>query len=177
MTIERWWYSLRVRIRALLRRRAVEQELADELRDHIESQTAANVAAGMTAAEARRAALVAFGGVERIKDESRDVSGLTILDHLAQLRVAARSLRRARTFSVASIATIALAVAAGSVAFTVVNAVLLRPLPYPDSDRLVGLWHAFPGLGMAHVEQAPGTYLTYRDDARVVVQARAPEFL
>jgi putative ABC transport system permease protein len=165
--IEHWWYSIPLRLRGLFRRPVVECELDDELRDHIESQISANIASGMRAEDARRAALVAFGGVERVKDESRDIRGLSTIDGIAQLRFAVRSLWRARVFTIATTATIALAVGAGCAVFALVHAVLLRPLPYPESDRLVGLWHAFPGIEMPLVRQSPGTYVSYRQSARL----------
>src|SRR6185503_3277234 len=92
MRIEHWRYSIPLWLRGLLRRQDVERDLDDELRDHIERQTAANIAAGMPPHEARRAALVAFGGLDRIKEESREVRGLAVVDRVAQLRYVARSL-------------------------------------------------------------------------------------
>ena len=111
MRIEHWRYAVPLWLRGLFRRRDVERDLDEEIRNHIEQQTAANVVAGMPPDEARRAALVTFGGVERIKDESRDARRLSIIDSVGQLRSAARSLWRARTFTVATITTIALAIA------------------------------------------------------------------
>jgi predicted permease len=168
MRIERWRYSVPLWLRGFLRRRIVEAELDEEIRDHIEQQTRANIAAGMKEPDARHAALVAFGGVERVKDESRDARRLTVIDQLAQLRLAVRALGRVRTFSAASVLTIALGVAAGSVMYLLIYGVLLRPLPYPDSDRLVELWHTLPGLGMKLVPQAPGTYDSYRRGATLL---------
>ena len=162
MRIQRWLSAVRLQLRGVVRRRDVERDLDDEMRDHIESQLAANCAAGMTPEDARRAALVSFGGVERIKDESRDVRGLSLVDALGHWRYAARSLGNARTFTLAAALTVTLAVAAGSTVASLVNAVLLRPLPYPDSDRLVGLWHTAPGIGIPLIPQAPGTYSLYR---------------
>ena len=81
-------------------------------------------------------------------------------------RYAARSLARSRGFTAATTGTIALAVAAACVVFGLVNAVLLRPLPYPQSDRLVGLWHTMPGINLPVVKQAPGTYVLYREAAK-----------
>ncbi|HEY2376064.1 MAG TPA: ABC transporter permease [Gemmatimonadaceae bacterium] len=77
-----------------------------------------------------------------------------------------RSLLRARGFTAATITTIALATGAACAVFGLVNAVLIRPLPYPDSNRLAGLWHTMPGLGVAIAKQAPGTYNLYRDAAK-----------
>lgn len=117
----------------------------------------------MTPEDARRAALVSFGGVERIKDESRDVRGLSLVDALGHWRYAARSLGKVPTFTVAAVLTVTLAVAAGSTVSSLLNAVLLRPLPYPESDRLVGLWHTAPGIGIPLIPQALGTYALYRN--------------
>lgn len=166
MRVEHWGYRLSHWLRSVLRRRAMERELDDELRDHIEHQTAANLAAGMPPDAAYRAALVAFGGVERIKDESRDVRGLSLIDAIGQARYTLRGLVRARTFTIACLTTIALAVAAGSGMWTLVDTVLLEPLPYPDSNRLVGLWHAAPGLDVPLLPQTAGTYTLYRTSAR-----------
>ena len=166
MRIEHWRYSVPLWLRGVFRRRDVERDIDDEIRDHIERQTARNVAAGMPFEEARRTALVAFGGVERVKDESRDARRLSIVDGVGQLRYAARSLWRVRSFALAGVTTIALAVGAGCAVLTVVRAVLLRPLPYPESDRLVGLWHTAPGIGMSILEQSSGTYLSYRKSAQ-----------
>ena len=81
-------------------------------------------------------------------------------------RYAARSLSRSRGFATATTGTIALAIAAGCAVFGLVNAVLIRPLPYKNSGRLVGLWHSMPGLDIPVAKQAPGTYLVYRDAAK-----------
>src|SRR5437764_1769563 len=85
---------------------------------------------------------------------------------MSAFRYAARSLGRAKTFSVATTLTIALAVGAGCAVFGLVNAVLLRRLPYPHADRLVGVWHTMPGVNLPVVKQAPGTYILYRDASR-----------
>ena len=162
MRIERWLSTAQLRLRGIVRRRDVERDLDDEMRDHIESQLAANLAAGMTPENARRAALVSFGGVERIKDESRDVRGLSLVDALSHWRYAVRSLGKAPTLTVSAVLTVTLAVAAGSTVSSLINAVLLRPLPYPDSERLVGLWHSAPGIGIPLLPQALGTYYLYR---------------
>lgn len=81
-------------------------------------------------------------------------------------RYAARSLARARGFTAATIATIALTIGAGCAVFALVDAVLLRPLPYPHAERLVGLWHTMPGLEIPLAKQAPGTYVLYRESAK-----------
>lgn len=85
---------------------------------------------------------------------------------MSPIRHAARTLARARGFSAASIATTALAIGIGCATFGLVNAVLLRPLPYPDSDRLVGLWHTLPGLNLPVAKLSPGTYIVYREQSK-----------
>ena len=162
MHIERRLAGIVLWLRGIFRRSDVERDLDDEMRDHIESQRAANLAAGMPPEDASRAALLSFGGVERIKDESRDVRGLSVVDALGHWRYAARSLGKAPTFTVAAVLTVTMAVAAGSTVSSLINAVLLRPLPYPESNQLVGLWHTAPGIGIPLVPQAPGTYALYR---------------
>jgi putative ABC transport system permease protein len=92
----------------------------------------------------------------------------THMNAASELRYALRSLGRARTFSIASVLTIALGVAAGSMMYVLIYGVLFRPLPYPQSDQLVELWHTFPGLGMKLVPQAPGTYDSYRRNATLL---------
>ena len=87
---------------------------------------------------------------------------ISLFEGFASLRHAIRALGRAPAYTLACVATIALAVGAGSTVFTLVDTVLLRPLRYPESDRLVGLWHSFPGIGLMLVGQSEGTYLSYR---------------
>src|SRR5689334_9245320 len=130
------WYHLR----ALVLRARVDNELDAELRDHIARETKANVARGMSEKEARRAALVAFGGVERFREETRDARALGWIDAAMQdLRYALRGLRRSPAFAVVAIATLGLGIGATTAVFTLVDRVLLRPLPFHEPDRLYSL--------------------------------------
>jgi putative ABC transport system permease protein len=140
MRINRWFYTLPLRLRSLFRRTQVEHELDEELRYHIERQIEENIAKGMTPEEARYAALRAMGGVERRKEECRDTRRVRLIENLAQdLRYAIRTLFRNPVFSVVALLTLAIGIGSTTAIFSVVHALLLKPLPYPDSDRLVRL--------------------------------------
>src|SRR5690242_1231840 len=119
------------RLRALLRRQRLEQELADELALHLDLEQQKNERLGMRPDDARRAALITFGGVERYKEEARDARGVRLLETLAHdLRYAFRAMRRTPLFTLVVLVTIGLGVGATSAIYSIVNAVLLRPLPY-----------------------------------------------
>ncbi|MEJ2184640.1 MAG: ABC transporter permease [Gemmatimonadota bacterium] len=87
---------------------------------------------------------------------------------LRPLRHAARRLLRTPLFTLTAMLTLAVGIGANTAIFSVVNGVLLKPLPYPEPDRLVGLWHTAPGLGFNRVNQSPATYLTYRSDSKLL---------
>jgi len=141
MRIERWPAIVALRLRTLFRRSDVERDLDDEVRDHIDRQTEHNIAHGMSPHAARRAALVAFGGAEQVKEEARDRFRSPVLAALAQdARHAWRVARHTPLLSTVALATVAVAVALATSAFSAVNGVLLRALPYFQSDRMALVW-------------------------------------
>ena len=155
------------RVRGFLGRAGRESRLTDEMRFHVDMQTEALVRGGVDTGEARRRALVAFGGRERWRDAARDEYRAQFFDRLVQdVRYGFRSLRHARIFTAASVATLALGIGATTAIFSVVDAVLLRPLPYADPNGLVMLWEHHMSQGSEHNVTGPANFLDWRDEAR-----------
>ena len=136
-------------LRSLFRRRRFEDHLSEELRFHIDAYTDDLIRSGMSPDEASRRARVEFGGVESVREECRRARGLRLTDEVIQdVRYAARVMRRAPGFTVTAIGTIALCLGANLSIFAVVNAVLLRPLPFAESERLVRIYNTYPKAGV-----------------------------
>ena len=122
--------------------------LDDEIRFHIERQVDKNMRAGLSPDEARRQAYIKFGGVERVKESTRDeFRPMLIQDSLLDLRYGARALRRAPTFTLVAALTLALGIGSTTAVFTVVHNVLLKPLPFHNADALVSLKHTAKDVG------------------------------
>lgn len=156
-----------LRWRALFRRATTERELEDEVRLHLELETEKNRGLGMPPEEARRAALVSFGGVEVVKEAHRDGRGVRwVEDAIADGRFALRTLRRNPVLSGAAIVTLALGIGANTAIFSAVNAVILRPLPFPHSERLVMLSEDNPEKGWHRETAAPANYLDWKERVR-----------
>jgi putative ABC transport system permease protein len=159
--------NLRARLRGLLWRSEMERELDEELRYHIERQAEQNIRLGMNPEEARHAALKAFGGVEQAKERSRDARGLRWVDDLGQdLRFGLRMLVKNPGFTMIAVLTLALGIGANTAIFSVVNTVLLKPLPYPDSERLVMVYGEFPALKTNQMRLSGLEYIDFQQQTR-----------
>jgi putative ABC transport system permease protein len=155
--------GLRARLRALLHRTAADRELNDEIHFHIELETEKNIRLGLSAAEAHRVAMSHFGGVQRVREEHRDVRRLQwIEDFASDARFALRALLRTPGLAGAAIITLALGIGANVAIFSAVNAVVLQPLPFPAPDRLVVITEENPEKHWHLNIAAPANYLDWR---------------
>jgi putative ABC transport system permease protein len=151
------------RIRSVGRRGALESGLGEEIRFHIDQQTEKNRRAGMSPDEARRQALVMFGGLERAKESARDEIRPALLeDSLRDVRHGVRVLLGAPGFTTAALVTLALGIGATSAIFSVVRTVMLEPLPYHEPDRIVAIWETNRG-GTSRNVIAPANFVAWRE--------------
>lgn len=165
------------KLRALWRRagglfagRRAEQDLHDELESHLQHHVDDNLRAGMSPGEARRLALARLGGLAATAEAVRDQRGLPRLESLVRdLRYGVRTLRRSPGFALAGIVILGLGVGVNAAIFTVVNAVVLQPLPFAHADRLVRVWHTPPQAtfpGMKVFALSPANFLDWQAESR-----------
>jgi putative ABC transport system permease protein len=132
---------LKRRARALFNRNAAETDLDDELRFHLDMETDYQMRMGHPEKDARRIATREFGGVERYRDESRDARGVSMFEDIGRdMTVAMRGLRRTPGFALISIFTVALGIGMTTAVFSIIDGILLRPLPYPNADQLIRIY-------------------------------------
>ena len=167
MPIERWLYALRARLRVLFDGEGADRDLDDELQYHVAREIEARRARGAPPAEARRQALAALGGYESTREHVRQSRvGASLEQVLQDVRYGLRTLGKEPGFTAATVLTLTLAIGATTTIFSVVDAVLLQPPPFPDPERLVTLWQTDPENGNRPADVAPANFLDWRDQSR-----------
>ena len=149
----------------------MDDEFDEEVAAHLDMAVEDNVRAGMTPQEARRLALIRFGGIEPTKERHREARGLPSFESVVQdVRYALRALRRSVGFAAMAVGMLALGIGGNAAIFSLVNTVLMRPLPFHDANRLVVLWEDYSATGarggLSRVEPAPANYAQWRARSR-----------
>jgi len=158
MRPERWFTKLSFWLRSLLQRRAIDQELDDELAYHVEARTEENIAKGMTSEEARRAAHIELGGLEQVKERVRaERTGAWLHTFVQDVRYGLRMLRKFPGFTAVAVVTLALGIGANTAIFSAVNPILFEPLPYARPERIMMIWGIFQGA------RSQVTFFNYRE--------------
>ena len=163
MNVPRWIVAVPVRLRSIVRRARAESDVEDELSFHLAMSAQAAREAGLNEHDAVRQAHLALGGVLQARERCQDTWPLRWAEDLFHdVRYALRGLRRTPGFTLVAITVLALGIGANTALFSIISAVLLRPLPYPDGDRLVRAWSAMPAQGYPRSGSALPDYRTWR---------------
>lgn len=174
MRLEHWLYTLPLRLRSLFHARKMEQELDEEMQYHIDRLADEYIAKGMAAQEARLAAVRAMDGLTQNKEKCRETRHVFPIINLGRdIRIGIRGLRKAAGFSSVAVVTLALGIGANSAIFSVVNAVLLRPLPFPAPDQLVQVWETRPAEEISRNVVNAWNFLDWRENTRSFVDMAA----
>jgi len=152
------------RTRALFQAKKLESDMAEEMRLHLEHLTRENTANGLSPDEARFAAQRQFGGADQIKEQCRDGRGWRMVEEtMRDFRVGARALRKSPGFTLVALITLALCVGANTAIFSVIYALLLKPLPFPEPSRIVEIYNLFPKAGLPKEPCSIIQYLEYKN--------------
>ena len=156
-------WALWARVTGLFRKNWRERELAAEFESHLEMHIDDNIRAGMSPEQARREALVKFGGMEAAKESVRETSRLVWLETAARdVRYTLRGLRLNPGFATTAVLSLALGIGASVAIYTVADNLLLRPLPYPEAQQLVMLYETNPHQNLKHNVISPANYFDWR---------------
>ena len=159
----RWIYAVRARLRAIVRSERSDRELSEELSFHIAMETEDNVSRGMSRVEAERHARLDLGGVQRLKEDLRDQRSVPWVDHLRQdVRYGVRTILRTKAISAAVIVTFALGIGANAAIFSLINGVLLSPLPYRGSERIVAVEPFWTNVGRTNPTSSAPDFRDWR---------------
>jgi putative ABC transport system permease protein len=162
------WRQVTRGIRMLGNRRVADQEIAEEVNHYLEESTAMFAARGLTPDEARRAARMEIGNETAVREQIREYGWENTIDTwFADLRYAVRRLGGKPGFTTASIFALALSIGATTAIFSVIDGVLVKPLPYQRPERLVALSHIAPGIHITDLNIAASLYFTYSEESRV----------
>jgi putative ABC transport system permease protein len=139
------------------------EDLDQDIRDHIERETQDNIERGMSQEEARYAATRKFGNVMRVKEQTREVWSPVWIGQLREdIRFGLRILRKSPGFTVVATLTLALGIGASTYIFSIVDALLLRPMEFSHPDRIVALWERLPAIRVGRNEVSPATFLDWK---------------
>ncbi|MGQ0766171.1 MAG: ADOP family duplicated permease [Gemmatimonadota bacterium] len=154
-------------LRALVGRRRLDNDFADELADHVERDTAWRVAQGTDPAEARRAAVASLGGLSATQEQLRETHGITaLMGAWRDVAYAWRRTRRSPGYSILVAATLALGIGAATAVFSALDGVLLKSLPFRDPGELTTIWQTKPSVGVEREDVPPRTFLDWTEQAR-----------
>src|SRR6266540_3466116 len=162
----RWLYTVPLRLRSIFRRAQVERELDEELRFHLEQQIEYETARGTSSREARYTALRRMGGLEQRKEECRDMRRINVLENLMRdVRFGTRMLARSPGFTAAALLALALGIGANTAMYSIVHAVMLRPLGVREPDRLVRVYETNLSLHRPTFSASVSNFLSWKEQA------------